>query len=75
MNDIKVIIGILFLVWALVGPIYYLYVSSKVKLRAQKFILFLVSGPFIWLGLPLFFVLEKLSENVFEPLHKWLTKE
>jgi hypothetical protein len=73
--NIKAIIGILITTWALVGPFYYLWVNSKIKQPTKKFVLFIISGPFIWLGLPLFFVLEKLSENVFEPLHKWLTKE
>jgi hypothetical protein len=73
--NIKVSIAILILTWTLIGPLYYLYVSSKVKRTTQKLVLFLVSGPFIWVGLPLFFVLEKLSEKVFEPLHNWLTKE
>jgi hypothetical protein len=71
----KDIFFILFTIWALIGPFYYLFVSSKVKFKVQKVVLFIVGGPFLWIGLPLFFVLEKVSEKVFEPLHKWLTKE
>jgi len=75
MDDIKIFIAILISTWLLGSVFYYGYMYSKVKLPIQKVVLFIIGGPLIWIVLPLFFILEKLAETVFESLHNWLTKE
>ena len=57
------------------GAIVYLYYFDKVKRKAQKAVLFLLAGPFIWLVLATVFLADLLHKYVISKLHDWMIKE
>ncbi len=57
------------------SAIVYLYYFDKVKRKAQKVVLFLLAGPFIWLVLATFFLADLLHKYIVSKLHDWTIKE
>lgn len=57
------------------GAIVYLYYFDKVKRKAQKAVLFLLAGPFIWTVLCIVWLADILHKYVISKLHDWMIKE
>lgn len=57
------------------GAIVYLYYFDKVKRKAQKVVLFLFAGPFIWFILATVVFAELLHKHILTKLHDWMIKE
>jgi hypothetical protein len=53
----------------------YAIMMDKVQLNPQKIALFALSGPVIWITLPLSFMVGKVTVKIFEPFYIWLTKK
>ena len=73
MNIIFISAGLF--IWAFLGGIFYIYMFNKVSLPYQRVVLWIVSGPLLWVLTPVFKGLDIFAEKVFEPFYKWLTKE
>ena len=57
------------------GAIVYLYYFDKVKRKAQKLVLFLLAGPFIWFILSVIWTADILHKYIFSKMHRWMIKE
>ena len=57
------------------GAAVYLYYFDKVKRKAQKVVLFLLAGPFIWFILSVIWFADILHKHLFSKLHDWMIKE
>ena len=57
------------------GAVVYLYYFDKVKRKAQKVVLFLLAGPFIWFILSIILVAELLHKHILTKLHYWMIKD
>lgn len=62
-------------IWSIIGAIMYAIMMDKVKLNPQKIVLFVVSGPLMWISLPLSLAVGKVTVKIFDPFYIWLTKK
>jgi len=73
---IKIMILSFFAVWAVVGVGFYFFMVDKIiKKKLQEITFFFISGPLVWIFLPIILLMDFISEKVFEPIYKWLTRE
>jgi len=65
-----------FAVWAVVGVGFYLFMIDKIiKKKPQEIAFFVISGPLVWVFLPIIRLMDFMSEKLFEPIYRWLTQE
>ena len=77
MSTTKIILLCLAVCWSMAGAMYYVFLTSYVKIRLQRFVLLLISGPVVWLFALSWKGIEWVDALIVGPLEKferWLTK-
>jgi hypothetical protein len=64
-------IPILIAIWALLGAVFFIGVSSMVKKQPQKIVFYTLCGPLVWIGVLLAPVLVECLIKFFD----WLTEK